>query len=219
MFTQQTLHFLADLKNNNNKFWFDNNKDAYLKAKKEVLDNAAEIAHGIAKFDKEIAQDPEKNIKLFRINRDMRFSKDKSPYKINFGCAIVTGGMKSGKAGYYIHIMPGNNAVAGGVWQPSPEILESSRQGISSHFEEFKKIITSSTFKKTFGSLDNEQKLKKIPTGFDPTDPAGEYLKFKSFTVWKNYSDKELLGKDFVSKALEDFKVMHKLNAFLNKFI
>ncbi|MBC8172693.1 MAG: DUF2461 domain-containing protein [Chitinophagales bacterium] len=212
---KSTLQFLKDLKANNNKEWFDINRKVYESAKKNFLDFTTEVIKKIEKFDKEIQGiDPKKT--LFRINRDIRFSKDKSPYKTNMGASISKGGKLDMSAGYYFHLEPGGAFCAGGSYQPMPPQLTSIRQEIDYNFKEFKKIITSAAYKKYFNDLDVVEKLKTIPKGYSAENPAIEYLKHKSFIVSKTFTDKEVLSATFTDDITYSFKAVRPLISFLN---
>jgi uncharacterized protein (TIGR02453 family) len=146
---QKVLEFLKDLAENNNKPWFDENRDKYLIAKKEIESFTIKLIQEFGDTEPSIANLEAKEC-LFRINRDVRFSKDKSPYKTNFGISLNPGGKKSDLAGYYIHIEPGKSFVGGGLWMPMPEQLGKIRQEIDYNLEQFEELIKAQTFKKVF---------------------------------------------------------------------
>jgi uncharacterized protein (TIGR02453 family) len=150
MLQQTTIKFLKDLKKNNNKEWFDTNRKVYENAKADYAYFIDGIIKAHGKKDESIANLIAKNC-MFRINRDIRFSKDKSPYKTNFGASISSGGKKIMKGGYYIHCEPGESFVAGGIYMPMPEDLNKVRQEIDYCFDEFKKIINHKNFKALYG--------------------------------------------------------------------
>jgi uncharacterized protein (TIGR02453 family) len=207
--------FLKQLKNNNNKEWFDSHKDQYLKAKEEHEALIDEVIKGIRKFDKKI--DPSLTGKqcTFRIYKDVRFSKDKTPYKTNMGASINPGGKKSMTAGYYLHCEPGKNFIAGGVWMPEAEMLQAIRQEIDYNPKPLLKILDSASFKKYFKGLDEEDKLKTVPKGYDKTHPHIELLKNKHFLVSHELSDKEMNGADSVKTIVAGFKAMYPLMEYL----
>ena len=208
--------FLKDLKSNNNKEWFDKHKETYLLIKKDFEDFIEELIAGISSFDKEVVSlDPKKAI--FRIYRDVRFSKDKIPYKIHIGAYISPAGSKSPKAGYYFHLEPGNKSmVAGGMWMPEPAILNAIRQDIDYDPKDLLKIIQGKNFKKFFGQIEGE-KLSRPPKGFDSDHPQIELLKHKSFNVMYSFSDDEVNAPAFKKKLLKIYKEMKPLNDFLNR--
>lgn len=211
-----TLQFLSKLKKNNNRDWFLANKKHYEAAKKDFLNTVQELISGIAAFDKRIAGLEAKNC-IFRINRDLRFSNDKSPYKTNMGANMSPGGRKSPAAGYYFHIEPGGSFIAGGMFMPQPDKLKAVREDILYEPEKFKAIINNKNFKKHFPKLWDEDKLKTAPKGFDKEHPDIDLAKYKSYIVVKNISDKEITEKSFVKNILQAYKELKTLNDFLNK--
>lgn len=141
MLQQNTLTFLSNLKKNNHKDWFEKNRNHYEDAKNNFLAFVTEVIALVEKIDPSIVGLEAKKC-VFRINRDVRFSKDKSPYKTNMGASISKGGKKIQCAGYYFHLEPNNTFIAGGLWMPPAEQLQKLRQEIDYNFDEFKKIIT-----------------------------------------------------------------------------
>jgi uncharacterized protein (TIGR02453 family) len=218
MIHANTLSFLKALKKNNNKPWFDKNKDKYLAAK----DNVAEAVDGFIKqvcsFDKKYSDITSKQC-MFRIYRDIRFAKDKRPYKHNMGASINVGGKKAVNAGYYIHIEPGESFIAGGIWQPEADILKKIRQEIDYNGKDFHKIIDNAAFKKYYGTLDPSYALKTTPKGYDKDHPDIQYLKLTSFIVWHSFSDKDVQSKSFVKELGKAAKLMKPFNDFLNQAI
>ncbi len=216
MLQPSTLKFLSALKKNNNRDWFLANKKDYDAAKKDFTDYVQKMITSISVFDKRIAGLEAKNC-LFRINRDVRFSNDKSPYKSNMGAHMTPGGKKSPAAGYYFHAEPGGAFIAGGMWMPEPDKLKAVREDILYDPAAFKKIIGSKEFKKHYSGLTDEGKLKTAPKGFDKENPHIDLVKYKSYVVVKKISDKELTDKNLVKNVLEAFKALKPLNDFLNK--
>ena len=216
MIQQSSLKFLSTLKKNNNRDWFQANKKEYDAAKKDFIDYVQKLIAGISTFDKKVSGLEAKNC-VFRINRDVRFSHDKSPYKTNMGANISPGGKKSPAAGYYFHVEPGGSFIAGGMFQPEPDKLKAVREDIIYDPDDFKKIIGSKEFKKHYSKLWDEGKLKTAPKGFDKEHPDIDLVKYKSYIAVKNLSDKEVLDKNLVKNALEAFKALKPMNDFLNK--
>ncbi|SDM34083.1 DUF2461 domain-containing protein [Chryseobacterium taihuense] len=208
------LHLLAK---NNNREWFNEHKTLYTEALSDFQEFIEELMNEMGKFDKNILKaDPKKS--LFRIYRDTRFSKDKTPYKTNFGASF--GMEKNGsKSGHYIHIEPGKSFLASGIYLPESPVLKSIRKEISLFKDEFLKTIESDDFKKHFGALDQEDKLKKVPQGFEKEDPMSEYLKLKSFIGIHRLSDTELSHPDAVRKFSKVFSAAKPLNDFLENAI
>ena len=152
-----TLSFLKSLKKNNNKPWFDENREKYESARANFQEFITGLLQNMAAFDPDM-KDLEAKKCMFRINRDIRFSKDKTPYKINISAHFNKGGKKSVHAGYYFHLQPGGNSfVGGGLWMPEAAELKKLRQEIDYCFPEFKKIINSPAFKKQYGELEKER--------------------------------------------------------------
>jgi uncharacterized protein (TIGR02453 family) len=218
MLQSSTLKFLTDLKKNNNKPWFDAHRKQYEAAKNDFEIFIQSVLNEHSKNDPDLKELTAKKC-LFRINRDIRFSKDKSPYKINFGASMDKGGKKSGLAGYYFHLQPGKSFLGGGIWMPQADALKKVRQEIDYCFDEFKKIINSKKFKTLFGDLYTGEgvKLSKLPHGFEKDNPAGEYLKFKSWLVLTDIKDSSLKSKELVQKTVDAFSLMQPFIKFLNR--
>ncbi len=219
MIQKSTLAFLKKVSANNNRDWFEKNKELYVESKDDVEKNIEEILNGIRKFDKRIPADLSAKKCVFRIYRDVRFSKDKRPYKNNLGASINPGGKKDMSPGYYIHIQPGNSFIAGGMWMPEPSNLSKIRQEIDYNLEEFTKIIKHKTFKKIFGELDQDDILVNAPKGYPKDHKALDLLRLKSFIAVGSISDKDVQSKNYVKKAVEICKAMQPLNAFLQRAI
>lgn len=210
---QATLSFLEDLRFNNNKTWFEENRKRYDEAKGAVETLIEEIISKFGPVEKLGKLTPKET--LFRINRDVRFSKDKSPYKTHFGIVIGPGGRKGGERGYYLHIEPADSAfIAAGVYDPTPEQLKAIREAIAAKPKAFEKVITAPDFVKYFGSVQGE-KLKTAPKGFSPDHPAIEWLKHKQFLATHELKDKDLLKPDFADHFV---KVCAALKPFENYF-
>ena len=219
MFHASTVSFLKELKKNNNKTWFDNHKGKYLSAKNDFENFVQEIIVKISAFDDDIKELQPKNC-TFRINRDIRFSKDKTPYKTNMGASFNRGGKKSIFAGYYFHLEPGGKSfVGGGLWMPEPIALKKLRQEIDYCFPEFKKIITSPSFKKQYPGLemDETQMLVNVPKGYEKDNPAAAFLKLKSFVATKDIPDTLLLKEDLLNEVDLAFRALMPLVKFMNR--
>ena len=219
MLQSSTLKFLKDLKKNNNKSWFDINRKRYETAKNDFLQFIQAVIDAHGKKDKSIASLKAKDC-LFRINRDIRFSKDKSPYKTNFGASINKGGRKAmNSAGYYFHLEPGQLFVGGGIYQPMPAELSKVRQEVDYCFNEFKKIIAAKKFKSTYGDLDRSPEflLSRVPKAYDAENKAAEYLKLKSYIAMTNLTDKDVTSKTLLKKTVNAFEDLKPLIDFLNR--
>jgi uncharacterized protein (TIGR02453 family) len=218
MLQNSTLKFLKDLGRNNNKEWFDANRKKYEVARQDFIELADEIIKGFCKKDKDFEQLEGRKC-LFRINRDIRFSKDKSPYKTNFGASFERGGRISPWAGYYLHIQPGNKSfAAGGVWQPETDKVKKIRQEIDYNWDEFKKIISAKKFVSTFDDLEKtkETSLSREPKGYEKDNPAIDYIKLKSWIVSAPFTDAEVTDKNLVKKILASFEAMKPMIDFIN---
>jgi uncharacterized protein (TIGR02453 family) len=214
-----TLTFLKNLKKNNNKIWFDQNKEKYLTARDDFEKFVNRLLQKMISFDADM-KELEANKCLYRINRDLRFSKNKTPYKINISAYFNKGGRKSINAGYYFHVQPGGNSFAGGgLWMPEATQLKKVRQEIDYCFPEFKKIVNATAFKKNYGELEREkgQVLINIPKGYDKDNPAGEFLKLKSFVASKYIPDKALHEPQLVDEIAGYFKALTPLLKFINR--
>jgi uncharacterized protein (TIGR02453 family) len=218
MLQSATLKFLKGLEKNNNKPWFEKNRTAYEDAKADFAQFIQTVIDKHGKKDESIKELKAKEC-MFRINRDVRFAKDKSPYKNNFGASINRGGKKSIYAGYYFHCQPGEAFVGGGLWVPMPPDLKKVRQEVDYCFDEFKKIIGAKKFRAVYGDLikDSETSLVKVPQGFEKDNPAAEYIKLKSFIAMKKVDDAAITSKDLVKTTIEAFETLQPLLVFLNR--
>lgn len=209
-----TLNFLRNLTKNNNREWFAEHKEKYISAQENVISFVENLIENIGKFDGEILKTDAKK-SVFRIYRDVRFSKDKSPYKTNFGAGVGMG--KGNKiSGYYLHIEPGKSFLAGGVYQPEPSVLKEIRKEISMNGKDFLKILEQKEFRHNFRGLSVEGKLKRVPTGFDKEDPMAEYLKLKNFIVIHPISDEALMNSDAAKNFAKIYQSIKPLNDFLS---
>jgi uncharacterized protein (TIGR02453 family) len=213
MLSKETIAFLKNLDKNNDRDWFNANKDAFVAANDNVIAVTGELISRISKFDPAVSGlDPKSCV--FRIYRDVRFSKDKSPYKTNLGAFIAPGGKKAMSPGYYFHIQPAMFFCAAGKHMPDSSELLKIRKAIAANARDFLKIIGDRKFKARFGELDGDR-LSKPPKGFDADHPAIEYLKLKSFTVSEEFSAKDAVSKDYPKLLAESFKAAYPLVTFL----
>ncbi len=221
MIKQTSLDFLSKLKNNNSKDWLEQNRDCYDHYKTDILELTENLLTGLSKFDQSISQanlDPKKC--LTRVNRDLRFSKDKTPYKNYVLIVFNKNGFHGNTAEYYIQIEPSGNFLGGGIWQTTPELLKKIRQEIDYSFNDINKIISSPKFQKTFpNGIQGVGKLKKMPDGYDETNPASELLKMKGFCTKEIISDKTLLSKDCIATILDSFKTSKPLIDYIKNAI
>jgi uncharacterized protein (TIGR02453 family) len=218
MIQATTIKFLKDLKKNNTKEWFGINRKVYETAKQDFLALTTEVLQGIAAKDETLAHiEPKKCV--FRINRDVRFSKDKSPYKTNMGMSIAKAGKNSLSAGYYFHFEPGACFIGGGLYMAMPEEVKKIRQEIDYNWNEFNKIITSKKFVATFKGLNKSADftLVRPPKGYDENNPAIEYIKLKSWIAGASLTDEGLFDKNLSKKIVSTFETLQPLVDFINR--
>ncbi len=218
MLQASSLKFLKELKKNNNKEWFNTNRKNYELARQDFEAFLETVIGKLGRSDATI-KDLKPRECIFRINRDIRFSKDKSPYKTNFGASINRGGKKSVYAGYYFHCEPEQAFVGGGIWMPMPPELKKVRQEIDYCFDEFRKIISAKKFKEEYGDLyhGDDMRLSLVPKGFDKNNPAAEYLKLKSFIAMKELNNKDLTSTGLVNNTVKTFQALQPLLRFVNR--
>lgn len=218
MLKKDTLDFLKELKQNNDREWFSKNKDWYERARADFEILVAQVIGELQSFDKDLGHlDPKKCI--FRIYRDTRFSPDKTPYKTHFGAVFRPQNLDK-SSGYYLHIDPEETFVSCGHYMLFPDQLKKVRRGIYDDFEMFSSIINEKNFKKEIGDLyRDEDMLKRVPNGFDKDHPAAEYMKLKHFYVLKSIPEDKLLSNDFAKYAGKIYKQMYPLGEFLNDLL
>jgi len=206
-----TLKFLKDLEKNNNRDWFQSHKVQYenaLENAKAVLDD---VVKGLNK--KDVIEEG----KMFRIYRDIRFSKDKTPYKDHFGIHFVRAG-KERRGGYYLHIQPGGTFVGGGFWEPNPPDLKRIRKEIAYDDKPLRKIIASKAFVSTFGKLEGDE-LKTAPPGYDRNSPAIDLIRKKQFLVSKKFTDKQVADPGFVKEVVKTFEAMRPFFDYMSEVL
>lgn len=218
MITKETISFLEELIQNNTKEWFDNNRAKYQNARKNFIAQMEKLISIVQHIDNSVGSiDPKSTV--FRINRDIRFSKDKSPYKTNFGGVIAKGGNRKSPYGcYYFHLEPGQSFIGGGVYTPEPKILKTIREDIYGRPEEFRNIIDDKEFNSIFGELWGD-KLKRAPKGFPADFKEVDLLKHKHYTVLHHVSDEIILSSEFEKYASNLFETLLPFNNFLNRAI
>lgn len=213
---KEVLAFLRELRENNNREWFNENKARYVHLKKEFDVFTGVLIDKIALFDPEIRGLEVKDC-VYRIYRDVRFSPDKSPYKIHFASYIATkGGRNSLRGGYYMHIQPDGCFLSGGIYCPEPAVLKKLRQDVYDNVDEFKQILDNKEFKKYFSGLDNTNSLKNVPSPFPKDFPDGDLLKHKDYTVLSPKPDSFFETGDVLSNILTVFEKLYPFNRFLN---
>jgi uncharacterized protein (TIGR02453 family) len=218
MLQPTTLTFLTNLAANNNKPWFDENRPAYETAKADFIQLVGTVIDGLGQVDPSIgASNLVAKSCVFRINRDVRFSKNKSPYKSNFSAWFNTGGKNSMAAGYYLHLQPGESFAAGGMYMPEPATLAKLRQEIDFDLSGFEQMLQQPAFTTYFSGLSRENVLSRPPKGYEADNPAIEYLKLKSFTAGHTIPDKRLTQKKLAEEIIGAFAGLQPLVAFLNR--
>ena len=219
MHIRDLTQFLFELSENNNRAWFVMNKPRYDILREEFLELVTKLIADINKFDPAVAQcNPKKA--LFRINRDMRFSRDKSPYKTTFSASIIPSGLKKPSQGggpsYYFQL-DGNGTmlIAGGEYMPPADRLRLIRQRVIDDADGFSKLLKNKKLKDAYGDLQQDGKLVRPPKGFDAEAPHIDYIKLKNFIVWKEISTKKKIPSDLGKELAEEFKNVFPLIAWL----
>jgi uncharacterized protein (TIGR02453 family) len=216
MIKPKTLSFLTELTENNNREWFAENKYLYEEAKADLFPFIAKLIKELAAIDPQFSADTEPKKALMRIYRDVRFSKNKDPYKKNYGIAFDVKGYGPNTAAYYLHLQPGNTFFGVGFWQPESSVLKMIREEIDYNTSEFLDVINAKEFKDTY-RLSQEDKLKKAPKGYEITHPQIELLKLKSFIAIYSIPDAELFKPTIVDKLITAFRTIQPFVLFLRK--
>lgn len=215
MIYQESFDFLKDLAENNNREWFAANKDRYEKARENVIAFTTQLLAIIRKADPGMDESLDAKKCVMRIYRDIRFSKNKAPYKNNFGISLPTSGTKGGGVEYYLHIQPGNSFIGGGYWMPEAPHLKAIRQEIDYNAADLKKIIDDKSFIELFGSFRAQEQLKSVPKGYEADNENVDLLKLKSFVAWHKLSDKDITKPGAVQVVADMCSRIHPLNVFL----
>lgn len=216
MLSKESLQFIDDLTENNNRDWFLDNKKRYEKFKADYQNLVAEFLAEMKPLDPSLELLEVKNC-TFRINRDIRFSKDKTPYKNHLGIWMSSGAKGANRAGYYIHIGKNESFVAGGFYSPEAEDLKKVRKEIAFFYDDLEEIVAEKAFKKIYEKLDTSNSLKNAPKDYEKDHPAIEFLKLKSFTATQKFEYNEATKSDFVKKTVEKLIVLKPLNDFINR--
>jgi uncharacterized protein (TIGR02453 family) len=219
MIKPQTLEFLKELVDNNNREWFQSNKEKYEAARTNVIELTADVITKLHKVDATVSADLDAKKCVMRIYRDIRFSKNKTPYKNNFGVSLPTLGSKLGGVEYYLQIQPGKSFIAGGYWMPGPEHLKAIRQEIDYNANDLKKIIDDKDFVKLFGDFRKQDQLKTTPKGYDADNENIDLLKLKSFIVSHPLKDKEMTSANVANAIVEVCSKLYPLTVFLKNAI
>ena len=215
MLTTSTFTFLKQVKKNNNRNWFNANKSTYVEQHGAVIVFADALIAQMNKYDK--IETPSGKKAVFRIYRDVRFSKDKSPYKTHFGLHMSRA-TKLRRGGYYFHIEPGKCFVGGGFWDPNPDDLKHIREQIAIHPKPLRKILESKDFKKNFDKLEGE-KLVNVPRGFEKDHPAADLLRYKQFLISRTVPEKVLLSKKGLDEVVKSFRAMRPFFDYMSDIL
>jgi uncharacterized protein (TIGR02453 family) len=218
MIHPETLRFLKDLASNNHKEWFDANRKRYESARNNFLDLVAALIDGLSGFDSDIAAsqlDPKRTI--MRINRDIRFSKDKTPYKTNFFTFINKEGKKSPYGGYYVSISPEESFFGGGIYMPDNKILAAIRQEIDYNLNEWEQIVHAESLQNIFGEVKPSGLLSRPPKGYEKDHAAVEWLKFKGYYTQKFLQSEALTHRNLTERILTGFRAAKPLVDFINR--
>ena len=218
MITPATLQFLEDLKKNNDRDWFQANAKRYDLYKADYKNTVEEFLETIKPLDDTLEQLEFKDCS-YRINRDIRFTKDKTPYKTHMGIWMCEGKKNTNLAGYYVHIEKGAAFAAAGLYWPDATDLKKIRREIHGFYDEMEDIVNNDNFKSVFGKLEStpENTLKTSPKDFDKDHPAIEFLKLKSFLATTQLTDKDLTDKNFIKNTTKKLMVAKPLIEFLNR--
>ena len=218
MLSKDTLQFLDDLKANNNRDWFLDNKKRYEAFKKDYQLLVADLLDAMKPLDPSLEMLEVKNC-TFRINRDIRFSKDKTPYKSHLGIWLSSGAKGLNRSGYYIHLENGSSFIAGGLYCPEANDLKKMRKEIAYFHEDLEAILNEKEFKKEFNDFDRDEKntLKNPPRGYEKEHPAIDLLKLKSFESSQKINFSTAGTKDFVTTVSEKLILLKPLNDFINR--
>lgn len=214
MLQPATFNFLSAVADNNNREWFADNRARYESAREDALNFTENLITGLTKVDRNFSPNVPANKCLLRIYRDVRFSKNKAPYKNNFGIWLSSGEKGITKPGYYIHLQPGASFFAAGCWMPPAQELKLIRQEIDYNSDVFRQIIEQPKFSKDF-ILSNQDALKTAPKGYPIDHPEIAFLKLKSFEVSQQIEDNEFFKKSIVNKLISSFEIVYPFVAFL----
>lgn len=204
MISRLTLDFLNDLKKNNNREWFQENKSRYEASHKEMVQFAEKLLELMNKTD--VIETASGKKSLFRIYRDVRFSKNKQPYKINRSGSFRRAGAER-RGGYFFSIEPGNSMIGGGFYGPNKDDLQHLRNQIDIDSNPLRTVLEDKTFKSYYGNLLGEQ-LKTAPRGFDPDHKDIDLLRFKNFYFMHSFTDDEVIANDFVEKVADGLQII-----------
>jgi uncharacterized protein (TIGR02453 family) len=212
---KDSLNFLTDLRENNNREWFNNHKDRYLAARENITGFADTLLVEMNRHDHIETASGKKS--LFRIYKDVRFSKEKTPYNSHWSGSLKRATKKL-RGGYYFRIEPGNSGLAGGFWGPVPDDIKRIRHDIDVNYREWRALLSNETLVETFGGLRGEQ-VSSAPRGYEKTHPAIDLLRYKQFILRHPFSDEEVLSPDFVFRVNDVFKKMRPFLDYMSEVL
>ena len=214
MINEEILTFLRQLAANNNRDWFQANKERYDRLRLAFIDEVQQLIERLAVVDPTVAGVEAKDC-LYRIYRDIRFSPDKTPYKIHFAAYIAPGGRSSERGGYYLHLQPDECMLSGGIWCPPMPLLKRLRRDIYDNIDEFRAILDNPAFRQVYGGLEGET-LKRMPQGYPMDSPHADIMRHKDFVVAAHKEDGFFCQPDWLDRTAEELALIHPLNEFLN---
>ncbi|MEG1573549.1 MAG: DUF2461 domain-containing protein [Bacteroidales bacterium] len=212
---KELFRFLSGLEQNNNREWFSEHKDEYMRLKVRFEDNISHLLSLISTYDNELKNITAKDC-TYRIYRDIRFSPDKTPYKTHISAFMTKHGRKLNRAGYYLQLQSGKSMLCGGLWFPDAPLLKALRRAVYDNADELMGIMRRSEMQRLYPDFDYESSLKKIPSGFSADFPYPDLLKLKNFGVMYKVTDDYFYDKDWVEKVANDFRPIKEMNDFLN---
>jgi uncharacterized protein (TIGR02453 family) len=215
LINKESIQFLKTLSKNNNREWFNERKDRYLEARDNIIAFADELLAKMNRHDK--IETPSGKKSLFRIYKDVRFSKDKTPYNTHYS-GVFKRATKKLRGSYYFHLKPGNSFIAGGFWGPEPEDLKRIRMDIGRNYKDWNKMLSSKPFKNTFKKLEGEQ-LASAPRGFDKDHPAIDLLRYKQFILRYDFTDEDVISPEFANQVNDVFKKMRPFLDYMSEVL
>lgn len=209
---ETVFDFLKQLKQNNNREWMQDHRNEYLENEKMLKTFYSGIEKGLNETDK-IAK-----VKIFRINRDLRFSPNKTPYNVHRSVSFNRAGAHR-RGGYYLRLEPGNSLVAGGFFNPNPTDLQRIRKEFEINSSEINEILNNSKFKKSFGGFSSESAVKTAPRGFDKDHENIELIRLKKYVVRHSFTDAEVFSEDFQESILHHFKLLRPFFDYMSSVL
>ena len=208
------LEFLDELRDHNDRVWFQQNKERYTETRATFEAFVGALIPRVAAFDPEIAGVTVKE-SVFRIYRDARYARGGGPYKTHAGAFIARGGRTAPRGGYYLHVEPDNSMLAGGIWCPTPELLQALRRDVYDNIDEFLSIVRDDDFARHY-AMDQSDMLRRAPRPFPYNEPAATWTRYKRYTAWRPLPDDFFDAPDALDRCADALKPLYPLNRFLN---